>query len=245
MSSTIVSYVRSIGAMLAFTLALGSVASPRASAQDDSFATDDAPALYGPSVPTFCSAKPQRTQKYQQGLTKGTQKADELFASSEIAKNPQKLQKKIYRVLERLFDNVRDAWRNEVKDNRRCRVQGVADGFITRIVELLGQCILDGAQWGQFTANTYCALSLELGGLGDTGVFVRAPVGLCGTLFESNCDGVYSFVATEGKTKLPSAVAKFCSDRGLNIQPYAGCLAYTTGNYADIFKNSRSTDCKY
>lgn len=45
-------------------------------------------ALYGPGVPSTCSAKPARAQKYQAGLTKGTHRADEQFASSEIGKNP-------------------------------------------------------------------------------------------------------------------------------------------------------------
>lgn len=233
------STIRSLGAVVALALGLAAI-SDYAAAQDAHEAQ-----FYGPSVPAFCGAKPQRTQKYQQGLSRGTQRADELFASAEIGKNPQKLQRKIDRVLERLFDNVRDAWRAEARDNKRCRVQGVADGFVSRIVELIGQCILDGAQWGQFAANTYCALSLELGGLGDTGVFVRAPVGLCGSLFQANCDGVYAFVATEGRTDLPSAVAKFCSDRDLDIQPYAGCHTYTTGSFTTVFNNSRGSDCAY
>jgi hypothetical protein len=257
MSTAILSYVRSIGAALV-VLAIAS-ASPRdKAAAQDAFGVGDsddvagyelsgAPvAVYGPpSVPSLCSSKPQRAQKYQQGLTKGIQKADELFASSEIGKNPDKLQKKINRVLERLRENVREAWRSEAKDNRRCRVQGVADGFLTRIVELLGQCILDGAQWGKFTAELYCALSLELGGLGEGGVFVRAPAGLCGSLFQTTCDGVYSYVASEGKTQLPATVSKFCSDRGISVSPYAGCFPYTTGNFAEIFSSSRNADCAY
>jgi hypothetical protein len=196
-------------------------------------------------VPSACSAKPARAQKYQAGLTKGTQKADELFASAEIGKSPQKMQKKIFRVLDRLHDQVRDAWHAESSDGRRCRVQGVIDGFLSRIVALIGQCILDGAQWGQFTAQMYCTLSLELGGLGDGGVFVRGPVGICGDLFQTTCDGVYSYVATEGKTKLPSTVSRFCSERNISVSPYAGCYPYTTGNYASIFANSRAIDCAY
>jgi ElaB/YqjD/DUF883 family membrane-anchored ribosome-binding protein len=240
MSNAFVSYVRSIGAALAVALCV--VSSGRAAAQDFSA---QALELYGPGVPSICSSKPQRAQKYQAGLTKGTQKADELFASSEIGKNPDKLRKKINRVLERLRDQVREAWRSESSDGRRCRVQGVTDGFLSRIVELIDQCILDGAQWGKFTAELYCTLSIELGGLGDGGVFVRGPVGLCGDLFQQTCDGVYSYVATEGKTKLPATVSRFCSDRGISVSPYAGCYPYTTGNYASIFASSRALDCTY
>lgn len=224
-------------------LLLCAAMSSKASAQDAAYAQTYM--LYGAGVPATCSAKPARAQKYQTGLSKGTQKADELFASSEIAKNPQRLQKKISRVLERLHDQVLDAWRSESSDGRRCRVQGVIDGFLSRITALIGQCILDGAQWGQFTAQMYCSLSLELGGLGDGGVFVRGPVGICGDLFQTTCDGVYSYVASEGKTKLPATVSRFCSDRNISVSPYAGCYPYTTGNYASIFANSRATDCAF
>jgi hypothetical protein len=249
MSTEIVSYVRSIGAALALALGVLSLSSSLAAAQDafgaDGYETYAAPpVLYGvPSVPSMCSSKPQRAQKYQQGLSKGIQKADELFASSEIGRKPDKMLKKIHRVLERLHDNVRDAWRSEAKDNRRCRVQGVADGFLSRIVELLGQCVLDGAQWGKFTAEMYCALSLELGGLGEGGVFVRAPAGLCGSLFQTACDGVYTYVATG--SPMSSTVSNFCRDRSISVTPYAGCAVYTTGNYANIFTSSRTTDCAY
>jgi hypothetical protein len=116
---------------------------------------------------------------------------------------------------------------------------------LTRIEALLGQCILDGAQWDQFTADLYCSLSIELGGLGDGGVFMRGPVGLCGDLFQTTCDGVYAYVASEGQTKLPSTVSRFCSDRHITVSPYAGCFPYTTGNYASIFANSKGIDCAY
>jgi hypothetical protein len=208
-------------------------------------AQDAAYMLYGAGVPATCSAKPARAQKYQAGLTKGTQRADALFASTEIGKSPHKMQKKIFRVLDRLHDQVREAWRAESSDGRRCRVQGVVDGFLSRITALIGQCILDGAQWGQFTAHMYCSLSLELGGLGDGGVFVRGPVGICGDLFQTTCDGVYAYIASEGKTALPATVSRFCSDRNISVAPYAGCSPYTLGNFASIFENSRATDCAY
>lgn len=197
-------------------------------------------------LPSRCAAKPARVTKYQNGVTKGVQKADELFASSEIGKNPTKLKNKISRVLQRLHDHVLEAFRGEAKDTRLCRVQGVADGFIIRIVDLLGQCILDGAQWGQFTASLYCELSIQLGGLGAADeVFERTPVGLCGELFENACDGVYSFVATGGKKALTSEVKSFCSRRSLSIMPYSGCEPYTKGNFASIFANSMNQDCAY
>ena len=237
------SLVVSIRSALALALLFCAAVSGNAAAQDASYVQTYM--LSGAGVPATCSAKPARAQKYQTGLTKGTQKADELFASAEIGKSPQKMQKKIFRVLERLHDQVREAWRAESSDGRRCRVQGVIDGFLTRITALIGQCILDGAQWGQFTAQMYCLLSLELGGLGDGGVFLRGPVGICGDLFQTTCDGVYSYVASEGKTKLPSTVSRFCSDRNISVAPYAGCYPYTIGNYASIFANSRATDCAY
>jgi hypothetical protein len=149
-------------------------------------------------------------------------------------------------VLRKLSDHIYEAIRNDTSDGRKCRVQGVADGFISRIAQLLGQCILDGAQWGAFSANLYCDLSFLLGGLGASDeVFVRAPVGLCGTMFEGACDGVYSYVATEGAARSSTDVARFCKDRGLTPQPYPGCSVYTQGNFASIFKANRLADCAY
>lgn len=232
-----VDYVRSaIVPALAALAVLISLSSPVAAQASPS----------GLSVPSKCTAKALHMQKYQQGASKGTQRADELFASSEIAQNPDKLRKKIDRVLHKLSDHIYEAIRNDSSDGRKCRVQGVADGFISRIVQLLGQCILDGAQWGQFSANLYCDLSLQLGGLGASDeLFVRAPVGLCGTMFQGACDGVYTYVATEGATRLSTDVARFCKDRNIAPQPYPGCSVYTQGNFASIFKANRLVDCAY
>lgn len=196
--------------------------------------------------PAECRFKPARAQKYQTGFSKGLQKADELFASSGIEKSPQKLQKKLDRVLDRLHDNLIDVLTSDSSDGRRCRVQGVADGFLSRIVQLLGQCILDGAQWGQFASTLYCQLSLDLGGLGAAdGAFIRAPVGLCGNLFESTCDGVYAYIATEGQQAMSSTVARFVSERGVSLSPYPGCAHYSAGDFAVVFAASMQADCAY
>lgn len=96
------SLLGSVRAVLVCALLFCAAVSGRADAQDvQSFL------LYGAGVPAACGAKPARAQKYQTGLTKGTQKADELFASAEIGKSPQKLQKKSFRVLERLQAGAR------------------------------------------------------------------------------------------------------------------------------------------
>src|SRR5262249_29672413 len=110
---------------------------------------------------------------------------------------------------------------------------------------LVSSCILDGGQWGDFTSNLYCELSIELNGLGESETFVRAPVGLCGTLFESVCDNTYQYVATEGRIPLQQPVKSFLSQHGVSPQPYPGCLPHTTGEYAPIFSSAMNSDCSY
>ena len=197
------------------------------------------------SVPKQCTAKSGQAAKYTAGLNAGQQKADNFFASADIAKNPKKLQNKIVRALEKLHVHIRDAMREDVGQGRRCRIQGVTDGFLSRIAQLVGQCILDGGTWGQFTADLYCELSAELGGLGEASPFMRVPVGLCGTLFQQVCDNVYGYVATEGGEPLSKPVESFLSSRGLNVQVYPECSEFTQGEFEDTFDAARTIDCAY
>ena len=199
-----------------------------------------------PSTPAACNQRDRLRTKYSNGLQAGRQKADNLFAAADVGRNPQKLQKKLNRVLTRLGDHLREVTQSESeKEGRRCRVQGVADGFIVRLAELLGQCILDGAQWGQFTAQLYCELSLELGGLAEGTLFTRAPAGLCGGLFEFTCDDVYSYIASEAQDTLDPIVQRFISERGLSVAPYPGCGQFTRAQYASVFQSAQQTDCAY
>jgi len=197
------------------------------------------------SVPRQCADRAGQTNKYNVGLSAGRQRADNFFASSEIAKNPKKLANKLSRVLEKLHQHIRDTLEQDVGPGRRCRIQGVADGFLSRLAQLYGQCILDGGQWAQFTADLYCELSAELGGLAESSPFVRVPVGLCGTLFQQVCDGVYGYVATEGAEQLSSSVESFLSTRGLDVQRYPGCAEFTEGEYESVFASARTIDCAY
>ncbi|MEY4575850.1 MAG: hypothetical protein RL701_553 [Pseudomonadota bacterium] len=198
-----------------------------------------------PTPPSLCVDKAKKSAKYTAGVAAGTQRADNFFASAEIARNPVKLRGKLIRALERLYGHVRDAMDEEVGIGRRCRVQGVVDGYLYRITQLLGQCILDGGQWGQFAANLYCDLSVELGGFGENEPFMRPPVGLCGTLFEAVCDGVYAHVATEGSTPLSPAVQSYLSQRGLSVTTYPGCKPYTEGTFQSLYLNAIQIDCSY
>lgn len=197
------------------------------------------------SVPLLCSAKPAQVAKYNNGLAAGQQKAETFFASTEIAKSPKKVQAKIARVLERLHQHIRDAMTGEVGLGKRCRVQGVADGFLGRLAQLVGQCIIDGGTWGQFAAELYCELSMELGGLAQAEGFVRTPVGLCGTLFQQVCDNVYGYVATEGAESISPSVKTFLQSRGVSVSIYQTCAEFTEGTFEDVFESSRAVDCAY
>lgn len=176
-----------------------------------------------PAAPAQCTGKPRHLEKFRNGLQTGIQRADAIFNATDVRKDKAELRCKLDRVLDRLHEHVRTVLASDAADGRRCRVQGVADDFIFRLAQLLGQCVLDGAQWGQFTSNLYCELSIERGGLGEQGEFYRAPPGLCGALFENICDDVYAYVATEGTDAISARAQQFLSERALTITPYPGC----------------------
>jgi hypothetical protein len=197
-----------------------------------------------PSPPAQCSAR-RPAERFRNGVTAGIQAADKFFAASDVGRDPKKLKRKLNRVLDRLHDQVYQVITSDFADGRRCRVQGIADGFLYRLAALLGECVLDGAQWGQFTANLYCDLSIELGGLGSQDGFYRAPAGLCGTTFERVCDNVYAHVATEATTPLEPVVTRFLSSRSVTVVPYPGCMPYTEGDFASVFAAAVNLDCAY
>lgn len=198
-----------------------------------------------PSPPAQCTSKARHQDKFKNGVAAGKQRADNIFAAADVNKDPKKLKRKLNRVLDRLHDHVREVLSSDTSDGRRCRVQGVAEGFIKRLADLLGQCVLDGAQWAQFTANLYCELSIELDGLAGQGQFYRAPVGLCGDLFENVCDNGYAYIATEGATALKPRVEQFLSARSVTLVPYAGCAPYTLSPHDVTFEEAINFDCAY
>jgi len=198
-----------------------------------------------PPVPSQCTAKAKHTEKYGNGYSRGAQRADKIFAAADVNKDPNKLKKKLGKVLDKLHEHVREVIAGDVKDGRRCRVQGVADGFVLRLAQLLGQCVLDGAQWAQFSANLYCELSIENDGLEAQGQFYRAPAGLCGTSFENVCDSAYGFVATEGARTIPSHVDQFLRQRSVVLTTYPGCRPYTESSFELAFEQAMLLDCAY
>ena len=198
-----------------------------------------------PLPPAQCTSKPRHIEKFKAGLAAGKQRADKLFAATDVNKDPKKLKKKLNRVLDRLHDHVREVIDGDGSDGRRCRVQGVADGFISRLAQLLNQCVLDGAQWAQFAANLYCELSIELDGLGNDAEFYRAPAGLCGSSFERVCDDGYAYIATEGATPMRANVQSFLVERGVQLVPYPGCAPYTEPPFDAVFANAVNLDCAY
>lgn len=197
------------------------------------------------SVPIFCGARPAQAAKYNAGLSAGQQRADNFFASTEVMKNKARLAAKVGRALDKLHLHLREAMEQDVGAGRRCRIQGVADGFLGRLAQLLGQCVIDGGTWGQFAADLYCELSIELGGLAESNGFIRAPAGLCGTLFEQTCDDVYSYVASEGAARISPAVKSFLASRSVVVSSYPGCGEYTEGAFEAAFESARELDCAY
>jgi hypothetical protein len=198
-----------------------------------------------PTTPAQCTARPRHIEKFRSGFISGKQKADNIWTASDVGRDAKKLRRKLSRVLDRLHDHVREVISSDASDGKRCRVQGVAEGFVFRLAQLLGECVLDGAQWAQFSANMYCELSIELAGLGNQGQFFRAPAGLCGSLFERVCDNGYAYVATEGQTALQPAVKQFLQQRAVTLTPFPGCQPYTVSPHDVAFEEAVNLDCAY
>jgi hypothetical protein len=198
-----------------------------------------------PTTPAQCTANARHVEKFRSGFTAGKQKADNIWTASDVGRDAKKLRRKLGRVLDRLHDHVWEVIHGDAPDGKRCRVQGVADGFIFRLAQLLGECVLDGAQWAQFSANLYCELSIELDGLGNQGQFFRAPAGLCGSLFERVCDNGYAYVATEGQTALLPDVKRLLQQRAVTLTPFPGCQSYTVSPHHVAFDEAVNLDCAY
>lgn len=110
------------------------------------------------------------------------------------------------------------------------------------------QCIQDGIDWAEISSNLYCTLSQELGGLGDTPPwFTRKTNSLCAYLFQTACDDVFQYGATEGSHPLSARVLSLLEKQGVDPSGYLqqGCAPYTQDPFATVFEHSVYIDCSY
>lgn len=198
-----------------------------------------------PTAPSVCSDSRNKTA-WTAGKTAGDSRVTAVWKSAAIGQNLDNLSDKLPGLVTALNQTmVSLVGGQDVTDYVRCRAQGYVDGFFYRLNVLFGQCVLDGADWGQFAANLYCELSLDLGGLSDTSLFIRAPVGLCGNLFETACEDVYRYVGLEGNYSIQPTVAAFLQSSGFEPDPFPGCAEYAQDAFLDAFTSSLHNDCTY
>jgi hypothetical protein len=91
-------------------------------------------------------------------------------------------------------------------------------------------------------------LSIDLGGLGDVPPwFSRFPTGMCGTGFQTYCEDVYRYGATEGSDPLDAEVLALLTARGVDQTSLlqSGCLNYTVTPWDLAFEDSVDVDCSY
>lgn len=114
-----------------------------------------------------------------------------------------------------------------------CRYAGFANGVMAEVDKVYqycqGLCYYEGEIIGQMVAETYCMLSLALGGLATADDFIRAPVQICGFHFELACDVTYLFETIT------------------YVHPitYGICEPYTHGDYWVVWDQVRNNQCAY
>lgn len=198
-----------------------------------------------PSVPAECSDS-RDSRGWTASRQAGDSRIQAVWKSAAVKKNLDNLSDQLPTLLDALQATMTGLVGNEaVTQYTRCRAQGYADGFFYRLNVLFGQCVLDGADWAQFAANLYCTLSTDLGGLAETSLFVRAPVGMCGNLFEATCEDVYRYVGLEGDYALNPAIASYLEHNDFTPEAFPGCKAFAQDEFLAVFEASLHNDCSY
>lgn len=99
-------------------------------------------------------------------------------------------------------------------------------GHVFGIDEALGfvfdqcsaSCFQEGEIAGSASAKAYCDLSIALGGLSDADSYLRAPVQLCGSLFQTSCDLTF-ITSTRSYTDSAGFACEPYTDLGPDVEP--------------------------
>jgi len=199
-----------------------------------------------PTVPSQCSNSRDKSG-WTSGRQSGESRVTSVWKSAAVGQNLDNLSNALPGLLDALSQNLQGLAGGQRAPSQyvRCRAQGYADGFFWRLNQLFGQCVLDGADWAQFAANLYCELSADLGGLEAASLFVRAPVGVCGNLFEATCEDVYRFVGREGDHAINAGVQAYLELHDFVAQPFAGCRQFAEDDFLEVFESALHNDCTY
>jgi len=210
-----------------------------------SAAANGAAALSPPTVPAQCTDA-RDSKGWTSGRAAGEARLTAVWKSTAVHQNLDSLSDNLPVILSSLETALTGLAGGQAPTQYvQCRAQGYTEGFLYKLNQLFGQCVLDGADWGQFAANVYCSLSIDLGGLGTDSLFVRAPVGLCGNLFEFTCEDTYRYVGSEGASTVSPVVQSYLDSEGFVLEPFVGCGPFTDGEFLQSFEESLHNDCTY
>lgn len=200
-------------------------------------------------APTECTGR--NATSYTAGVGQGVSTVDQIWESDTVGEDPDNWEILVARVTTTIPRTVATVYETTWNEYLKCRVQGLLEGTVCRMNELdpIPGCQLDGADWGNMSAALYCALSVDLGGLGDVVPwFIRPVPGMCGSGFQTYCEAVYEFGATRGAIPLDPAVSAHLKTRGVDVLSYyqpETCLPYTADPWRTVFDNSVYIDCSY
>ena len=199
-----------------------------------------------PPPPPECTGR--NLVGYRAGLGQGTSLVDQIWESNTVGEDPNKWSIVIDRVTDTIPATVAAVKESTWGQYLQCRTQGLLDASVCRLNEIdpIPGCQLDGVDWGKMSAALYCELSVALNGLGDVSPwFVRPPPGMCADGFQTYCEDVYRYVATNATDPLSSGVVELLASRDMSVQPVPACAPYTVDNFTQTFEDSVYIDCSY
>lgn len=208
------------------------------------------PATCPPTPPDDCSSA-RDVRGFSAGVFTGEALVDQIWSSPDIGEDPAKWEELKDAVLEVIPDIIAGlpGWPDEYTSYVRCRAQGLIEGSACALIPLdpIPECILDGIDWGVLSAELYCVLSESFGGLDDVVPwFIRPPAGLCADGFQSWCEDVFRYAASDGGDALDPEHATPPGD--VTPWPPAGdplCVDYTQAPFVTVFDDSIFVDCSY
>jgi hypothetical protein len=207
-----------------------------------------------PRPPPECTGTTRNASAYSSGVSQGIYTVLQTWRSAAVAQDPRKCNTTLAPlVIDVIPGAIASAFQVENDLYTQCRAKGILDGTVYELGLICPPCVLDGIDWGELSANVYCALSTKLGGLGSVPPwFMRADQpGICAANFQTICEDVYRFIATNGADALDAATATVL--RQMSIDPFSAylnaqsqmCVPFTTGTFVEVFNNSVYVDCSY
>jgi hypothetical protein len=227
-----------------------------------------------PAPPEPCR-KGRNNQAYTSGLYTGESLVIQIWKSAAVGQDPNKwgvlktaVETTIPPIITKFASQAPDDW-------AWCRTQGLAEGVVHEmcVLDPIPECQLDGAFWGNVSAELYCLFSVSDRGLGDIPSWFTRPSGMCAENFQNVCDAVFKYGADRSTYHLDPILESFLKLEGYDPisvlwQP-AECVPYTRnassidggvssidggvsstdggvpGQYLQTFLDAVAVDCSY